>query len=146
MGQSRLVRWNEVEAILKEPGDSLTVMNFWATWCKPCVAELPHFEKVRLEMKEQPIRFFYISLDFAEEQNKRLNPFISRKMPGARVWLLDESDYNQWINKIEASWSGAIPATLFFQQSTGKRIFASGEMSEDKLRHEIQSFFRLTKQ
>ena len=130
--------WPRLERLLKQENDSITVLNFWATWCKPCVAELPHFEKVRKEFQGKPIRFLYISLDFEEEKEKRLDPFVAKKMPGARVWLLTETDYNSWISRIDTAWSGSLPATLIFHHSTKKRIFADAELSEDKLKSYIQ--------
>lgn len=120
-------------------------MNFWATWCKPCVAELPHFEHIRKDYSRKPVRFLYISLDFAEEKEKRLDPFIARKLPGARVWLLNETSYNDWIGRISPDWSGAIPATLFFQHSTKKRIFADSELSTEKLQSILEQFTLISK-
>jgi len=135
---SVLADWPRLEKLLAEENDSITVLNFWATWCKPCVAELPHFEKVRKEMKEKPIRFLYISLDFADEKIRRLDPFIEKKLPGARVWLMTETDYNRWISLIDPKWSGSLPATLLFHHSTKKRIFADAELSESKLKSLIE--------
>lgn len=139
-----MVQWPELESLLLEKCDSITVMNFWATWCKPCVAELPYFEKLRKEMAGSKVRFVYVSLDFADEQTKRLDPFIERKLSGARVWLLNETDYNQWIGKLDPGWSGGIPATLFYHHSTKKRIFAEGELSDEKLRSNLKSVLSIT--
>ena len=136
--QSEKADWPRLEALLGQENDSITVLNFWATWCKPCVAEIPHFEKVRKECQGKPIRFIYISLDFADEKEKRLDPFVARKMPGARVWLLTETDYNRWISRVDPQWSGSLPATLIFNHSTKKRIFADAELSEVKLKSYIQ--------
>jgi thiol-disulfide isomerase/thioredoxin len=136
--QAELAEWPRIEGLLRQENDSITVLNFWATWCKPCVAEIPHFEKVRKEFEGRPILFIYISLDFAEEKEKRLDPFVARKMPGARVWLLTETDYNRWISLIDPNWSGSLPATLIYNHSTKKRIFADAELSEDKLKSYIK--------
>lgn len=136
--ESLLADWPQIEKLLGEQHDSITVLNFWATWCKPCVAELPHFEKVRKELENRAIRFIYISLDFPEEKEKRLDPFIRKKIPGSRVWLLTETDYNRWISRIDRDWSGSLPATLLFHHSTKKRIFADKELSEIKLKSLIQ--------
>lgn len=129
----RLVKWPELEAVINGKNDSTTVLNFWATWCKPCVAELPHFESIRKShFSNKPVRFLYISLDFAEDKS-RLEAFAARKLPGASVWLLDETDYNKWIEKVNPGWSGALPATLVFHPFTNIRIFAEGELHEEKL-------------
>lgn len=136
---TRLVKWPQMEALLSDPCDSLTVINFWATWCRPCVQELPHFEKARQAFTGRPVRFVFVSLDFAEEQKARLDPFVRRKLPGARVWLLDETSYNDWIDRVSPEWSGAIPATLFVNNSKKIRIFAPEMLSETALFRIIES-------
>lgn len=138
LAQTRIVHWADVEKVLQDTSDSLTVMNFWATWCRPCVAELPHFEKLRKSYRAKPVRFLYISLDFSEEIAKRVNPFVEKKLYGARVWLLNETDYNQWIGRLDPQWSGSIPATLLLHPPSRKRIFLAQELSEEELKSHIE--------
>ena len=57
---------------MSNPGDSLYVINFWATWCRPCVAELPHFQHLHEELEGKPARVILISLDFIDEYDKRV--------------------------------------------------------------------------
>lgn len=137
--KSITVKWESIQRLLDSPDDSLTVINFWATWCKPCVKELPHFEKLRKEWKDKPLRFRYISLDFKDEKTKRLDPFTSKNLKGAHVWLLDETDYNAWIDRVDPHWEGGIPATLFINNSKKIRKFVATELSGDNLRRIIQS-------
>jgi thiol-disulfide isomerase/thioredoxin len=139
-GQSaRIIHWPEMQAMLADSTDSLTVINFWATWCKPCVQELPYFEKARAAFAGKPVRFRYISLDFASDFKSRLLPFISRKMPGAQVYLLDETDYNAWIDKVEPTWGGSIPITLFLNNPKKIRKFAPSELGYEQLIQNISS-------
>ena len=139
-GQSaRIIHWPEMQVMLADTTDSLTVINFWATWCKPCVQELPYFEKARATFASKPVRFRYISLDFAADFKSRLVPFISKKMRGAQVYLLDETDYNSWIDKVEPSWGGSIPFTLFLNNPKKIRKFASSELSYEQLIQNISS-------
>ena len=44
-----------LEARMNQPTDTLIVYNFWATWCRPCVAELPYFEKLNQEYAEKKV-------------------------------------------------------------------------------------------
>jgi thiol-disulfide isomerase/thioredoxin len=50
--------------------DTIYVVNFWATWCKPCVEELPIFDSLNLEVKGQAIKVLLVNLDFVEKQRK----------------------------------------------------------------------------
>ena len=91
--------------------EDLHVINFWATWCKPCVAELPYFEK----LKEEGIKVTLISLDMPKLVESKLIPFLKEKNLKSEVVLLDDPDANSWIPKVDAEWSGAIPATLILK-------------------------------
>jgi thiol-disulfide isomerase/thioredoxin len=97
------------------------VMNFWATWCKPCVQELPYFEELNKNYSASGLKVVMVSLDFKRELESRLKPFVQKNNMASEVLLLNEHDYNSWINKVDSSWSGAIPATVII--SKGNKIF-----------------------
>jgi len=110
------------KAILKED-DNIYVINFWATWCAPCIKELPYFEKLHTDNPK--VKVILVSLDSQKDLEKKLMPFVAKKQLTAEVILLSDKDYNAWLDKIDASWSGAIPATLII---SGKRkMFAERE-------------------
>lgn len=48
----------------------LTVVDLWASWCIPCIGEMPHWEKVKDKLKDKPIRFVTISIDKEEDVDK----------------------------------------------------------------------------
>jgi thiol-disulfide isomerase/thioredoxin len=135
----RIIKWPEMEKMLNDPSDSLTVINFWATWCKPCIKEIPHFEDIRKANSSKPIRFLYISLDFSDQKKTRLDPFVKTRMQGAKVFLLDETNYDKWISKIDPGWAGGIPVTLFVNNSKKIRKFYNSELSESQLNEIIST-------
>ena len=112
--------------------DSLLVINFWASWCKPCIKELPYFEEARSEFSNRPVKFLLVSLDFKRELETKVIPFVKARNMQSPVVLLDEPDYNSWIDKVEPSWSGAIPGTLFIAPG-GKRKFVEKEFEKEEL-------------
>ena len=93
--------------------DTTYVVNFWATWCKPCVQELPGFDSLYKETNGSKIKVLLVSLDFKEDLDKKVNPFLAKNHIVAECVLLDEINGNDFVNKIAPVWSGAIPATLF---------------------------------
>ena len=92
--------------------DTTYVINFWATWCIPCVKELPYFEELNEKHKTDKIKIVLVSLDFTKEQ---VINFISKKKIKSEVVLLSDSKTNSWIDKVDPDWSGAIPVTLFIK-------------------------------
>ncbi|WP_462316974.1 TlpA disulfide reductase family protein [Marinilabilia sp.] len=117
-GQSQDLEMTDFEGlqpVLKKSNDTTYVINFWATWCKPCVEEMPGFLKAASEMKSEKVRFVFVSLDFPSQVDTRLKPFVKKHDMADMVILLDDPDSNSWIEKVDPQWSGAIPATLIYK-------------------------------
>ena len=126
-----VLSFGELETMINSGNEKIQVYNFWATYCRPCIKEMPYFEA--LTSKNQDVDVIFVSLDFKENLNSKVIPFLKKKEIRSDVVLLDDIDYNSWIDKISPEWSGAIPATLFVDQD-GKRHFHEGEMSEEQLK------------
>ena len=101
--------------------DTTYVINFWATWCAPCVKELPHFEKLNKENKDEPVQITLVSLDFKSNVEKGVKPLVSRMGLANDVVVLADGKASEWIDLVDSTWSGAIPATLVIKN--GKRHF-----------------------
>lgn len=129
--EAAVVKFDRLHALIESRSDRINVINFWATWCAPCVKEIPLFEA--LNAKNDPtIKVTLINLDYVEKLDK-VNLFISRKNMKSEVLLLDEIDYNSWIDKVDKRWGGAIPATLVINQKTGQRRFIDRPLAEGDL-------------
>lgn len=108
----RIVDTRELLALIETRDDTVRLFNFWATWCKPCVKELPYFEEMNATKKGEKFRMYLVSLDFRDQYKKRLLPFIKKKDLKSTVLLFDGGNPNDWIDKIHPDWSGSIPASL----------------------------------
>lgn len=140
-GKVEIIKIEGLQSLLNENNHKLHVINFWATWCKPCVKELPQF--IALAENHPEITISLVSLDFVQDLDTKVLPFLEKKNIDLRVLLIDELDYNLWIDMVDPSWSGAIPATVIIEPETGRRKFLEKEFENDELEVEIQSFIKI---
>ncbi|MBT1706365.1 TlpA family protein disulfide reductase [Chryseosolibacter indicus] len=130
---TKVVKLDQLQALMEDRSHSIQVINFWATWCAPCVKELPLFERLNNENnKELNVTLVSMDLDLDPKPDK-VYKFIERKKIKSKVILLDENDPNSYIDKIDKQWSGALPATLIINTKTGHRKFIEKELHEGEL-------------
>lgn len=131
--------FEELDTYLSRQNDTVYVINFWATWCGPCVKELPIFEELttRARQNDLKVKVYLVSLDFPQHVDSKLLPFIREKHLLSEVLYLDDGKAHVWIPKVHPDWSGAIPATLIYQGD--KRTFIEGTMTKEQLDLEINN-------
>lgn len=130
--EPRVVKLPQLKEVLESKGDEIRVVNFWATWCGPCIKELPLFEK--LAQQHPDIKVTLVSMDLVVDPNpEKVFKYVSRKKLQSTVLILDEPDPDYFIDQIEKDWSGAIPATIVLNSKTGKRVFVEAELHEGEL-------------
>lgn len=121
------------------PDDDVTyVINFWATWCKPCVEEIPDFLRLKDELNSEKVRFLFVSLDFRRNLESQVVPFIKSRGMEDLVSVLHDPDANAWIPQVYPDWSGAIPATLIYRDE--KRAFYEKKLHYEELKSIVESF------
>lgn len=114
-----VIKITDLEKRIKANTDTTYIVNFWATWCVPCVKELPVFDSITTAYAGQKVKVLLVSIDFKENMKKQVIPFLKKKQLKPEVVLLDEVNGNYFIPKIDESWSGAIPATLIKNNAKG---------------------------
>ena len=129
--QVKLLNIDQLNERIKNGKDSTYVVNFWATWCAPCIKELSHFEKLRSEHRSEKLAVLLVSVDFKSKLNSGVIPFVKRKNLKSEVFLLNESSPQEYIDRIDPSWSGSIPATIFIKND--KRKFVESEFTYEQL-------------
>jgi thiol-disulfide isomerase/thioredoxin len=136
----RSYAYNELKPLLEKKDDKTYVINFWATWCAPCVKELPAFEKLNKQYASKNVEVLLVSLDFPKQVEKKLIPFIVRKNLQSKVVLLDDVNEDVWIKAIDSNWSGAIPATIIYNKNNRK--FYEKTFDYQTLETELKTFLK----
>jgi len=127
-----------LEPLLHKSSEKTYVLNFWATWCKPCVKELPDFEKIYADYKDKDVELVLISLDMPSMWKSKLEPFVDQHQLKGTVVILDDPKMNDWIPKVDPNWGGGIPATLIYNGE--KREFYERGFTYTELKEELEKF------
>ena len=112
-----IITFDELYKTIDLNSDNTYVINFWATWCRPCVKELPYFEYVNDAYLDKNVKVLLVSLDFPSQIESKIKPYIFTKKIKSKVLLLDDPDLKSWIPKVSDKWGGGIPATLIVNRS-----------------------------
>ncbi len=138
--EQKIVDFNGYKNAVMQNDDVLYVVNFWATWCVPCVEELPHFIELNEQFKTERFNMTFVTLDGAKDFEKRVLPFAEKHNMNGDLLLLDDvKNMNKWIKEVNASWSGAIPATVLYKN--GKQLhFTEGQLSKTELETLIKKY------
>jgi thiol-disulfide isomerase/thioredoxin len=132
-----IIKLTDLQQLIKKQ-NKITVINFWASWCKPCVSEIPFFERLVSDFPSNKVSVVFISLDFKKDL-ETVEKFITTYQIKSKVYLIDEPDHDSWIDKVSTQWSGTIPATLI---SNGiRQEFYEQSFDYQSLSEKIQHFF-----
>ena len=133
---------NQLLKRIHNQSDTVYVVNFWATWCKPCVAELPEFEKLSKDYKTKKVKVLLVSMDFKEDIATRVKPFLKKNNYTIEVVLLDEMNGNDFINQVSEKWTGAIPATLITQKNKSNNQFIEKKVTYQFLTQQVEAYIK----
>ena len=139
--QLKKIKIRDLEKTIAESKTPL-IINFWATFCKPCVQEIPYFQQQVKEHKNDSIKLLLVSLDLESYYPAKIKSFVTKQKFTAPIVWLDESNADYFCPKVDTAWSGAIPATLFINNKTGYRKFFEEQLSNEKLKKEIAAVLK----
>lgn len=130
-----VLKFSELQKKILTSDAPLTVFNFWATWCAPCIREIPYFDNYA---DSPDVEVYLVSLDFVEETQK-VRKFVEKKGVKSKVLHLDEEEYQSYLAKVSKEWTGVIPATLFVDK-WGKFYFHEQEFTRKELDDMIKGY------
>ena len=118
--------------------DSVLVMSFWATFCKPCVEEIPYLQSITEKYKGQRAKLFLVSLDLPEFFPAKIEAYAKSKDFYVPMAWLNETNADYFCPKIDKGWDGSIPCTLIVNNKKGYRHFIDHQMKPEEFEGELR--------
>jgi thiol-disulfide isomerase/thioredoxin len=106
------------------------VVNFWATWCEPCVREFPDF--VALAKDRKDISVISVTIDDAADRST-VEDFLKKQKPTFPVYLKAGGSDEAFINGVDPKWSGAVPLTIVYDAAGKRLLFEEREISRKEI-------------
>lgn len=134
-----LWKYEDLNNYVGTKNGKVLIVNFWATWCGPCIKEMPYFEELAKNYSSE-VTVLFVSLDFGDQLEKKVIPFVEKKEIKSKVVILDDGNYNDWIDKVSKDWSGAIPATMFVNKERSSKQLYEQEFNYEGLEKKLNEF------
>jgi thiol-disulfide isomerase/thioredoxin len=138
------VKITEVEEYIKN-SDHPMVVNCWATWCAPCIEEIPYFIETVKKYSDQKVELLLLSLDFPTSYPNKIQELIKKKKFEATFFWLNETNADYFCPKVDPKWDGTLPSTLLVNNKTGYRQFFGRPMTDRQVELEVKKLVGLTK-
>lgn len=113
-------------------------INFWATWCVPCVEEFPDLVKIYNEYKDSDFEFLSISVDLPSDIETKVKPFLEEQSAEFTVVVAEEKRSDRIINLINPDWNGAVPVTVIYDKDGIRKDFISEAKDYDAFHNSIE--------
>ena len=124
--------------------DHPLIINFWATFCEPCVKEIPYFQSAVARYKDQRVELVLVSLDLPDYYPDRIASFAQKRDFKARILWLNETNADYFCPKVDPRWTGGIPCSLFINNNTHYRRFFDRQLTEGQVEPEIKTMIAQT--
>lgn len=130
----RAVNTAELDQIMEKTRGKVTVLNFWATWCLPCVQEMPDFVTLYNESDLESFALVSLSIDDVAEVSGAIPEFQrTHKMPFP-IYVLNERNDEALLKAVRGKFNGMIPTTFIYDKSGALVKMVEGSVTLAELR------------
>jgi thiol-disulfide isomerase/thioredoxin len=127
-----------LKRILAGDSGNVVLLNAWATWCKPCADEMPGLLKTWRSYRGKPLRLILLSTDDLDELETKVRPALKKFGVDFPTYIMSDSSEDAFISGLNDEWSGALPATFFYDRKGELADMKVGERSYSQFKEAVE--------
>ena len=137
----QLVDASEIQDLVRRQSGRVVLLNFWATWCPPCLAEFPEIVALERAHRDRGLTVISVSADSPGRVESDLLPFLEKHPSDFPIYVMQTDDVDAFMHRIDPEWNGTIPTTFFFDRRGNVAFKRFEAMSREKLEQALDYLF-----
>ena len=128
----QLISASQFSALLDDARGDVILVNLWATWCAPCLREIPELLRLRENYLDKGFRLIAVSMDDPQDLESHVIPFLEQRFPDWDTFQSAEAEMDRFVSVIDPAWNEVLP-TSYLIDRTGSvtKILFGGKSYED---------------
>ena len=126
-----------LQKLIHERHGKTLLLNIWATWCMPCIEEFPDLVKLYLSQGADTLEIVGISVDDSDDVESKVVPFLEKHAVPFKVYLAHFVKQDEFINSLDSTWKGAIPATFIYDSLGNQRFLMIGQSTFNQFKYKV---------
>jgi thiol-disulfide isomerase/thioredoxin len=116
----------------------VVVLNLWATWCVPCLREIPDLVALEKELAPRGVTLIGLGMDEPSALAGQVEPFRRKNFPAFRTWLRSEADMDALVSVVDPAWNEILPTTYLIGRDGKLARKVQGKRTLEQFRELIQ--------
>lgn len=124
--------------VLKRERGHVVIVNFWATWCVPCLREIPDLLELATSMEPQGVRLIGVAMDDPSPKAAQVEQFRSKYFPQFLTYARQGAEMDELASVVDAAWNEVVPTTYVLSREGRVIVRLQGKKSPQEFRAAIQ--------
>lgn len=124
----------DLESILANERGNIVILNLWATWCAPCLVEIPDLQKVEADLEDSNVTLIGLSVDEPTFNTDQIAKMRDRRFPGFRTYARDNRDTDYLVSVVDPAWNEVVPTTYIIDRTGSVQSRIQGKKSFEEFK------------
>jgi len=127
-----------LKTLLEQQQGQVLIVNLWATWCAPCIREIPELMELELELASQGVRLIAVNMDDPADQ-ERVREFVADHFSNLYTYQRSEFDMDTLVSVIDPAWNEILPTTYLVDRKGAVAAKIQGRKTPEEFHAEIKA-------